>query len=184
MINFGITLQDATNELPAEVALWLLERDDRYPDTEFKVDYWDVEDLNLDQNEKMRQKFSRLIHLFLGGKPLTVRFLFPKQNWSIRIIGDLNFTQRAEIAQMPKEGYYEVLNETTYGVLLKPDEVPSDGTEFVPVEPHYSTKGLVMSGAELLDITTGNSTERKSAIVKAMSEKDWDKAKELLNQRH
>jgi DnaJ-domain-containing protein 1 len=41
-----------------------------------------------------------------------------------------------------------------------------------------------MSGAELLDITTGNTTDRKSAIVKAMSEKNWDKVKELLNQRH
>jgi len=184
MINFGITMQDVPNELPAEVALWLLERDNRYPDVEFKVDFWDVEDIEFDQQENLRQRFSRLIHLRGSGAPLTVSFKFQKQNWSIRIIGDLTASQRVEIAQMPTTGGYEDLTETTIGIPLKPDEVPGEGTEFVPVEPHYFTKGLVISGAEILDVTSGNPTERKSAIVKAMSEKDWDKAKELLRQRH
>lgn len=190
MINFGITLQDQANELPAEVAVWLLERNDCYPDVEFKVDYWDIHDDEADEHEKLRQRFSRMIQLRGGAAPLTVTFMYPKQNWHVRIIGNLTAMERVEIAQMPKATDYEEVSRnevgqlTAVGIPLKSDEVPNDCLEFVPVEPHIYMTGLTMSGAELLDIVHGSRTERKDAIVKAMSEKNWDEAKELLKQRH
>ncbi len=184
MISFGITMQDAPNELPAEVAIWLLERAERYPDVEFKVDYWDIPDEEVDFNNKLRLRFSRLIELRGWGAPLTVRFVYPKQSWFVRIIGDLTPMKRTEIAEMPPEGEYEVLSPKLVGIPFKSGEVPSDEVEFVPVEPHIFMTGLVMTGAELLDITTGQPTERKKAIMEAMVQKDWDKAKQLLKQRH
>ena len=184
MINFGITLQDAPNELPAEVAIWLLERDERYPEVEFKVEYDNIPENEIEHHEKLRKRFSHLIELRSSGVPVSVRFILPEQSWWVRFIGDLTALERVEIAEMPKEGSYEVLSPKLVGIPLKSDEVPSDEIEFIPVEPHFYTTGLVMTGVELLDITHGQPTERKTAIVKAMSEKDWDKAKQLLRQRH
>lgn len=185
MISFGLTMQDRANELPAEVAIWLLERNDRYPGVDFRVEYWDVHDDDVEEHTKKWQRFSRLLRLRGRNEPLMICFMYPRQKWGVRIIALLTPEKRREIAQMPE--YAEEISRDDYGVTLgiplKSNEAPNDRVEFVPVEPHmYMTSSLSMSGAELLDLVSGSRDKHKDAILKAMSEKSWDEAKKLLKQ--
>jgi hypothetical protein len=190
MINFGITLQDRPNELPLEVALWLLERNEKYPDVQFKVDFFDIggmPDGYPEKHEALRLQFSQLIHMRANNDPLTVVFMYPGQNWSMRIIGNLTPEERREIAQIPEDVVEIPRDEPgnpTMGVPFRSDERPVEDIEFVPVEPDMHMTGFAVSAAEFQDIVLGERTERKEAIMQAMSEKNWEKAKGLLKQRN
>ncbi len=176
-------MQNRPNQLPAEVALWVLQHDDRYPEVEFKVEALPVDGEFLEMHENWRQRFSHLIEFHLGA-PGTIRFMYLGQAWFVRIIGDLTAQQRVEIAGMPTVGGYEVLSPSIVGIPLKAGEAPLAQIAPVPVEPHIYMSGLHMTGAELLDIVDGPQTDRKQAIIAAMTDKDWDTAKALLAQRH
>lgn len=190
MINFGITLQDRPNELPLEVAVWLLERNEKYPDVQFKVDFFDIRGLPDNypgKHEALRLQFAQLIHMRANNDPLTVTFMYPGQNWGIRIIGNLTPEERRKIADMPDdvmEVHRDERGNPTMGVPFKSNENPPEGIELVSVEPDMHMTGFVVSAAEFQDIVLGERTERKEAIMQAMTEKNWEKAKELLKQRN
>jgi len=135
-----------------------------------------------------------------------VNFPYPGQNWSIRIIGgvdkdgnivDVNAEKsaggfspelRREISGIPEN--VELVSQesewwATVGVPFKSDEAPITPTEYVPLDADGRwTSELTMSPDEILDVVDGPRTERKEALVKAISEKDWETARRLLKQRH
>lgn len=187
MIVFGYTLQDLPRQLPAEVALWVLERDSLYPEVDFRIQYSIVHDDERELNEEMRNKFAYTIQCRGGGVPMGVTFRYPDSTWHVQIIGDLSGSERVKIG-IGSEKVTEV--ENPYGGNPYLGVQFSDGskapleTEMLPVEPHIFEEGFQITGAELLDVVSNSQTERNAALLQAMTEKNWEEAKRLLKQRH
>lgn len=71
--------------VPEEVAVWLLERNKRYPQIEFRIQHMDVPG---DENLARAEKYSKVWHLV---NPLAgidqVSFLYLNEVWFVRIAG-------------------------------------------------------------------------------------------------
>ncbi len=210
MISYGLTMQGKPDKVPAEVAVWLLERNELYPNIKFTIEVDDVAKNDASQREELRVKYARLF----GGhptlrRPMGTTFLYPHQNWYVRIVGGLDedgniadMTQghvhsglspelRREITEMPEDAELisiDTDNESwaTFGKPFKNGESPLEGpTEYILMEAdeRWSSE-LTMSAAEIVDIIEGPYTERKEALARAISDKDWETARQLLKQRH
>ncbi len=208
MIIYGLTLQDKPQEVPEEVATWLLEQQARYPLIDFQINYSNYSDAEIDDG---RRKYSRS----WNGKPNEgfgpkgISFHFLRESWHINVVGgrdasgdiaDLSIPPdstdprrsvaplgarlRAEITTMPPLDKMEPLGEEGFGLLrtAPAEERPLTMVSFPP--DIFMTSELSMSGAEFADLLHGEPTERKTQIVEAVSAKDWEQARTLLKQRH
>lgn len=204
-------MQDKPQQVPEEVAVWLLERNARYPMIDFKIDYSDYTN---PETETARQKYSRLYNGTPTGLPGhgvgTVSFLYLKESWFVRIIGGtdaegniadmsiprdsddvrrsvdgLSAEQRAEISDMPSLDSLDHIQERTYGLPRIPGEPVQDRGTLVDLPADMFWKSdFQISGAELADLFHGQPTERKTEIIEALSRKDYETAKRLLEQRN
>ena len=92
MISLGTSLQH-TEEIPVEVAEWLRERNEKYPGVNFKVDKWEVRDVDAEQEAKgmraIREKYAKSYSFKMGGT-FFVNFLYGQESWMVHIIGAVN----------------------------------------------------------------------------------------------
>jgi len=208
MIVYGLTMQEKPEVVPDEVAVWLLERNDRYPNIEFNINCSEPTSPEQVEEYKLGVRYSRLYHMRgPAGHVMSVTFPYANQSWNIRIVGGLTkdgkianlgkdedttgltAQLRQEIAGLPDNTEKVHRSEdgwVTLGTPVAADE-PSrkEPVEFIPLPADGRwTSELTMSGAEILDLVEGPVTERKEALVQAISEKDWETARRLLKQRH
>ncbi len=110
MIVYGLTMQGKTEEIPKEVAIWLFDRNSRYPNIEFIVDCWDPHSSQVEEFETTVRKYSRIYHLtgpFSAGNilnVLTVTFPYLKQAWNVRIVGAFNEKENRVATQEERAG--------------------------------------------------------------------------------
>lgn len=209
MITYGLTMQGKPDKVPAEVAVWLFEHNDRYPNIKFEVGVWEFQtEEEAKKHAKMRQEYARLWRVRTKvNEPMVVAFPYPGLEWFVRIIGGLDengnivdLTKeyvktgltpelRRKIAEMPDD--VELVSKdddswATVGVQFKNGDTPiEEPIEYIEIDPAQRwTSELTMSAAKIVDLVDGPQTERKRALVKAISEKDWENARRLLKQRH
>jgi hypothetical protein len=199
MITYGISLQDRAHAVPEEVAVWLLERNALYPAIEFKIERFDSE------SQEYARRYSRIYAVKPSGID-QVTFPYLAETWVVRIIGAsdgngnivdldtwvkgqprdaLGKELRAEISGVPLAEELEGIGDSAYGLPRGSDAPVEDRpSNLVKVSADIFWKSdFQISGAELADLFQGQSTDRKTEILRALSEKDYDKAKKLLEQR-
>ena len=200
MIVYGLTMQAKTEEVPVELAAWLLERNTRYLNTiEFKVDVYEVPVVDAAQYQPVAEKYSQLFARRNSTSGISdVSFLFKTQTWTVRIIGGsnadgtladrneqttlpLSAAQRAEIAGLDTNA--EQVNELVFGILRKSAEpLKERPTEMMalPADGRWTSE-VSMSGAELKGLM-GDPNIRDLA-AQAIWQKDWDTIKRLKEER-
>lgn len=108
MITYGFTMQGRPDMVPDEVAVWLLERNNRYPNVEFVVD---CDEPSAQQVEEYK-KASRYSRLFSGpvGSVRYVSFPYQNQSWRVKIAGGLtNNGKIADLTKLSKEETWDTM---------------------------------------------------------------------------
>lgn len=97
MIIYGLSMQGKKEEVPNDVAEWLVSRMEKYPNIDFKVDHDEMISLDPKQRDEMLKqikKFSRIFHLEhkTNGEKGVIAVVFPYQNeiWRVKITGGLD----------------------------------------------------------------------------------------------
>jgi hypothetical protein len=97
MIIYGISMQGKKEEIPTEVAEWLIRRMEKYPNVDFKIDQDEMIGLDPKQREQMLEqmkKFSRIFHPEhkTSGEKGVLAVVFPYKNeiWRVKITGGLD----------------------------------------------------------------------------------------------
>ncbi|MBI5135467.1 hypothetical protein HZA86_04530 [Candidatus Uhrbacteria bacterium] len=97
MLIYGITMQGKKEEVPSDVAAWLVDRMKKYPTVDFTIDRDEMTRLSpqhREQTAELMKKFSRFFypeHKTRGENGVLI-VVFPYQNeiWSVRITGGLD----------------------------------------------------------------------------------------------
>jgi len=199
MIVYGLTMQEKPEQVPKEVATWLLERNSRYPNVDFTVECRDPHPSQVEEFVSMARKWSRV---FSYSPPYygigAVSFLYLMQCWNVRIIGGLDeegniadrskvediqpFSRelRAEIAGLPPD--FERVGEGMIGIPRQDDDAPLEKpTEMISLPPDLRwTSDVSMSGEEFNKLL--NDPQTKTEAERAIWEKDWEALKRLKEQ--
>ena len=156
MIVYGLTMQEKPEQVPKEVATWLLERNSRYPNVDFTVECRDPHPSQVEEFVSMARKWSRVFSYSPPDYGIgAVSFLYLMQCWNVRIIGGLDeegniadrskvediqpFSRelRAEIAGLPPD--FERVGEGMIGIPRQDDDAPLEKpTEMISLPPIYS----------------------------------------------
>jgi hypothetical protein len=209
MISYGLTMQDKPHEVPEELAKWILERNARYPNVEFKIDCLDRDRSHVDTNESTTKE----LVVFYGISGLgvtTVTFSYPTQSWSVRTIGGVDSAGnivsayadvesvgplprdlRAEIAGLPKKTKVVSKRPGSTVVVMDSKENPGTPSEtplrMVPLTADVLwTSELSLSGGEFEYLTEFepllyNPATREEAI-RLFYKKDWEALRRLKEQ--
>lgn len=179
MITYGLRMQERRDEVPKEVATWLIERNLRYPKINFTVDCHEPHSSQIEEFVFVARRYSRL-YVFWRGFVSTrvsgvniVVFPYLSEQWTVKIVGGINKkgeiadltidesrrslppSVRAEIAGLPVVANLpsdmEKVSEDCVGVLRKKDDPPLDRpTEMIPLlADGRYTSKLSLSGEEL-----------------------------------
>ena len=97
MIIYGHTMQGKKEEVPDDIAKWLIGRIEKYPNVDFTIDYDEMIGLDPKQREDLLEqmkKFSRIFlpeHKTAGEKGVqTVVFPYQSEIWRVKITGGLD----------------------------------------------------------------------------------------------
>ena len=199
MIVYGLTMQDRPQEVPKEVGIWLLERNVRYPNVDFTIEYREPYPSEVEELVSMARKYSRIFSYDPpnGGIGM-IGFLYLTQRWSVRIIGGLDgegniadrskegsiraFSKelRAEIAGLPSDA--KRAGEGVIGIPRQDDDVPLEKpAEMISLPSDLRwTSTVSMSGKELDNLLSNPDTDIE--VKRAIWEKDWETLKRLKEQ--
>jgi hypothetical protein len=199
MIVYGLTMQEKPEQVPKEVATWLLERNSRYPNVDFTVECRDPHPSQVEEFVSMARKWSRVFSYSPPDYGIgAVSFLYLMQCWNVRIIGGLDeegniadrskvediqpFSRelRAEIAGLPPD--FERVGEGMIGIPRQDDDAPLEKpTEMISLPPDLRwTSDVSMSGEEFNKLL--NDPQTKTEAERAIWEKDWEALKRLKEQ--
>lgn len=113
MITLGVYLQH-TDEIPKEVAEWLVERNAKYPGVNFIVDRHEVREVDRPIEERgmrnVREQYAKWFGPFgtfadaEHFSVLTVGFLYGQETWIVRITGVVNEKGEIKNTQTVEEG--------------------------------------------------------------------------------
>ena len=199
MIIYGLTMQGKSEEVPQEVATWVLTREMLYPNINFIIDCQEPHRFQVEQFAFMAKKYARFFWKSRpeGGTEVVI-FSYVRESWQIRIVGGLD--QDENIADLSKEKNIRPLprdlrnkiaglpldtvrvNEKEEGVLREKNDIPLERPlEMVPLLPEGRyTSEVSMSGEELGELLSdpiiGKAAER------AIWDKDWETLKRLKEQ--
>ncbi|MFH1559769.1 MAG: hypothetical protein ABIC19_04660 [Patescibacteria group bacterium] len=195
-------MQGKAEEVPKEVATWLLERNSRYPNIDFTVDCWDPHPSQIEEFETTARKYSRLYSLnaSLHGVLLVI-FPYLRQSWNVKIVGGLDDKEniadrakvenikplsvqlRAEIAGLPKLEELEQISDEMIGLARKKGDEPLEkAIEMTPLPSDLRwTSEVSMSGEEFNELLSDPMTKKEAE--RAIWEKDWETLKRLKEQR-
>jgi len=183
MITYGLRMQERPDAVPKEVAVWLAERNLRYPKINFTVDCHEPHSSQKEEFASMARQYSRL-YIFWKGFVSTrvsdvniVVFPYLSEQWTIKIVGGINEKKeiadltidevrrslpasvRAEIAGLPVVADLppdmEKVNENCVGILRQKEDMPLDKpTEMIPLSADGRyASELSLSGEELNHLT-------------------------------
>lgn len=113
MITLGSSLQN-TDEIPTEIAAWIVERDHLFPDVNFIVEKYEIRDVDKPAEENghraIREKFVKVFYprfkitdLKKFGV-LQVSYLFGQETWTVRIVGGITKEGKVRHSLNIKEG--------------------------------------------------------------------------------
>jgi len=203
MIIYGFTMQGKPEELPKEVAAWLLERNSLYPNIDFTVDCWEPSLAEKAKREEEAKKYSRIFvkAQSMGWGISLVIFPYLSQHWTVKIIGLVNdqgeildpgspeYMQghmlppklRFEIAGVPAPKLLEMYDHKL-GLPRKEDEPALETPEMMISFPPGLrwTSEVSMTGEEFNRLLSN--PETKVEAERAIWEKDWDALKRLKEQ--
>lgn len=179
MIVYGLTMQGKAEEIPKEVATWVFDRESKYPNIEFVIDYWNPHASQINEFKSMVRKYSRLYSFWskfvstrVSGVNVVV-FPYLSEQWCVKIVGGINqkgeiadlsvdeirhslpAALRAEIAELPivpeLPSEIEKINENLLGFIRGKGNLPLERpSEMIPFSPDWRwTSEFSLSGDEL-----------------------------------
>ena len=201
MIVYGLNMQGKKDEVPVEVAQWLLERNPSYLNTiEFQINADPVRPEHASQYEPIAQKYSRLFsHTAPMGGILAVTFPYRTEIWHVRIVGGTNedgsltdrtqsatvlplsAKQRAEIAGWDQSAVQ--VDEKNTGFLRQADDPLKDhpaSMVALPADLRWTSE-LSLTGQELGDLLTDPTIADQ--VGRAILSKDWATLRRLTDQK-
>lgn len=201
MIVYGLNMQGKKDEVPVEVAKWLLERNPSYLNTiEFQINADPVRPEHAAQYEPIAQKYSRLFsHTAPMGGILSVTFPYRTEIWHVRIVGGTNadgeITDRTQLATVKPlsakqraeiAGWNPIAEEMegkNTGFLRQADDPLKDhptAMVALPADLRWTSE-LWLTGQELSDLLTDPKIGNQVGL--AISTKDWATLRRLADEK-
>lgn len=201
MITYGLTMQGKKQEVPAELAAWLLERESQYHTTiEFEVGFQKVRPEHAAKYEPIAEKYFQLFgvrHPMAG--ILTVSFLYRTEIWFAKIIGGLDegnnlvdrrfggtvkplgMLKREEISGWTPTA--EFIEPQGSGLRRKTDNPLLDQPRILvslPGNSHWTSQ-FSMTGQELDRLL--QNPETRTQAGQAIWQKDWETLRRLKKEQ-
>lgn len=197
MISLGLSMKDIEHQVPAEVAIWLIAQNKKYPLIDFRIEYLECSELN----RNSAKEFSQIWEIKKFGVR-SVSFLYSDASWSIRIVGfsdgrgnivsiseqtttSLGYKLRAEVSSLPLLNQLRKIDKKSYALPRAYNMVLNSKNCLVPIElDAWMASQNSISGVELQKTISGEKALSGTALLEAVFGKDRVNPRKLLKTRH